>query len=380
MPLSSPHWSPFNNPNSIAQVRALLEWIACDLVSGDKVAYMPGTEGSISRALGAYTSSTLTIPAPLVGNLAMGGLLNQAVGPDELPTRMMVALVNDRPAWAGIIWKVRGGSDGLVELGCATPESYLDRRYVGDVSYSNLDLATIAANLARLTNTEGINLDIDAIPSGPRNRSRTYWDDEDATYYQRLQELMDVDGGPEWTIDPDWRSFKQQSVRLIFKVRDRIGSTTPRGPLSTDAESVTGYSVSYDYGKGMGANDAFTYSSGEGEDRPHSLHYRNEIALASGVPRVENRRSPSSSIKDPLVLNGHAKSDLARLDGGTTTIDVTARWDVFPARLGIDLDLGDDTEFAMTGHMHPTGIYGIGRLIGWKFNTEKAEFIPTLRL
>lgn len=376
----SPHWSLFNNPSFVAEVRSVLEWIACDLASGDKIAYMPDVSGEISRALGAYTSSTLKIPAPLVGDLAMGGMLNQAVGPDQIPTRMMVAIVNDIPAWAGIIWKVRGGSQGEVELGCATPESYFDRRFIGDVSYTGLDYATIAANLARLTNDEGINLDIDALPMKPRNRERTYWDDEDATYYQRLQELMNVDGGPEWTIDPDWRSFKQQSVRLIFRVRDRIGSAVARGPLSTDSGAVTDYTVTYDYGAGMGANDVVAYSSGEGEDRPESLHYRNDLAIESGVPRIEYRWSPSSSIKDTSVLNGHAKSALARLDGGTTSIEVTARWDVPPARLGIDLQLGNDVQFALTGHMHPAGILGTGRLIGWTFDTTGGTFKPVLRL
>jgi len=314
-----------------------------------------------------------------VGNLAIGGMLAQAVGPDELPSRMMVAVVNDVPAWAGIIWKVRGGSQGTVELGCATPESYLDRRYIGDVAFSGIDQSYIAGQLAQAANVEGINLTIDAPPTG-EPRDREYWDDEDATYYQRLQELMDVDGGPEWTIDPEWRDFKQQSVRLVFRVRSRIGSALAKGPLSTESGAVLDYSVLTDYGKGMGANDTMAYSSGEGEDRPESIHHRNDLAIESGIPRIEHRWSPSSSIKQQSVLNAHAQSELARLDGGTTSIEVTARWDTAPARLGIDLALGDDVEFALTGHMHPAGIIGTGRLIGWTFNTEQGTFKPVLRL
>jgi hypothetical protein len=315
----------------------------------------------------------------LVGNLAIGDLLGQAVGPDELPTRMMVAVVNDVPAWAGLIWKVRGGSAGTVELGCATPESYLDRRFVGNMSFSQIDQSYIAGQLVEAANDEGINLTIDAPPSG-EPMDRTYWDDEDATYYQRLQELMEVEDGPEWTIDPEWRDFKQQSVRLVFRVRSRIGSVEARGPLATESGAVLDYSVTYDYGKGMGANDVVAYSSGEGEDRPISPHARNEIAIASGVPRVEHRWSPSSSIKDTAVLLKHARSGLARLDGGTTSIELTARWDLAPARLGIDLGLGDDVEVALTGHLHPTGLLGTGRLIGWKFATEQGTFQPVIRL
>lgn len=377
VPVAPPPVDPVAPPVGEAVATPFVEWIACDLVTGNKVAYL-NVSGTISRALGTYTSDTLTVPAPLAGPLAMGGILGQAVGPDEMPTRMLVCVVNNVPAWAGIIWKVRGGSAGTIELGCATPESYFDRRYTGDLAYTETDQSYIAAGLAAVANVEGIGLEIDATATGIL-RDRTYWDDEDATVYQRLQELMDIEDGPEWTIDPDWRDERQQSVRLIFRVKSRIGSEVPRGPLSTQSASVTDYSVTYDYGKGMGANDVLAYSSGEGEDRPESVHIRNELALSSGVPRVEHRWSPSSAIKNEAILNSHASSALRRLDGGTTSIEVTARWDVEPARLGIDLLLGDDIDFSLTGHMHPTGISGTGRMVGWRFNTTAGTFVPVLR-
>jgi len=378
-PPSSKLWSPFNSPESLAQVRAVIEWIACDLVSGNKVAYMPGTDGAISRALGTYTSDTLTVPAPLAGPLAMGGLLSQAIGPDELPTRMMVCVVNDVPVWAGIIWKIRGGSGGTIELGCATPESYFERRFTGDLSFTQVDQAYIASGLAAAANVEGINLQIDAPPSGVL-RDRTYHDDEDATIYTRLTELMDIDGGPEWTIQPAWRDERQQSVRLIFKVRNRIGSAQARGPLSTESSAVTSYEVSYDYGKGMGANDVLATSSGEGVARPQSQHIRNTIAIESGVPRIEHRWSPSSSIKDTTILNEHATAMLYRIDGGTTSIAITSRWNIEPARLGIDIDLGDDIAYSLVGHMHPTGLTGTARMVGWRLDPKSGTFEPVLRM
>jgi hypothetical protein len=366
-------------PVITVQVRPYMEWIACDTVSGEKIAYMPGTRGTVSRALGAFTSDTLTVPAPLVGNLAMGGLLDQAIGPDELPNRMMVLIVNDTPVWAGLIWKVRGGSAATVELGCATPESYLDRRYIGDVEFAATDQAAIARALITAVNTEGIGLVIDCPDTGTV-RDRTYWDDEDATYLQRLTELMDVEDGLEWTIDPEWRTDRKQAVQLVFRGATRLGSAEPRGPLDTDSGAVLDYSVSYDYGKAAGANDVVAYSSGEGTARPQSQHIRNEYALGQGVPRIEHRWSPSSSIKNVTVLNAHAAAELGRLDGGTTTIDITARWDVAPARLGVDLNRGDDIEFRLSGHMHPLGLLGVGRMVGWRLDTAGGTFQPTLRL
>jgi hypothetical protein len=362
-----------------AVVRTTVEWIACDVKTGNKIAYLHGLSGQISRALGAYTSDTLTIPAPLAGPLALGGLLDQAIGPDQLPTRMIVAVINDVPAWAGIIWRVRGGSSATIELGCATPESYLDRRFIGDFSFRRTDQAVLAAALIDAVNEEGINLTIDAPLSGvPRDRD--YFDDEDATYYQRLQELMDVQSGLEWTIDLDWRTTRKQAVQLIFRARNRIGSTVPRGPLATSSEAVTTYEIVHDYGKGAGANDVLAYSSGEGEDRPQSRHVRNEAALAAGVPRVEHRFTPSTSIRDTGVLDAHAISELFRLDGGTATLAVQSRWNIEPARLKYDLELGDDVEFDLIGHMHPTGLYGVGRMVGYRLDLDAGLFEPYLRI
>ncbi|WP_026923287.1 hypothetical protein [Glycomyces arizonensis] len=365
-------------PIGRAVLRSVVEWIACDVTTGNKVAYL-GVKGAISRALGAYTSSTLTIPAPLAGPLALGGLLDQAVGPDQLPTRMIVCIVNDLPQWAGLIWKVRGGTDATISLGCATPESYLDRRFIEDMAFDGVDQATLAASLIDAVNNEGINLEIDAPPTGVL-RDREYFDDEDATFYQRLQELMDVDRGLEWTIDLDWKTPKQQAVRMIFRAAERLGSTVPRGPLATESEAVTRYEVTHDYGKGMGANDVLAYSSGEGVDRPQSQHLRNNLALAAGVPRVEHRWSPSSSIKDTATLNAHAASELARLDGGTTTLAVTSRWNIEPARLGIDLNLGDAVAYDLVGHMHPTGLRGTGRMVGYRLDPLAGTFEPVLRI
>lgn len=378
-PVVVPPIDPVAPDVGVAVEAPIVEWIACDLVTGDKLAYLGGCQGTISRALGAYTSDTLTLPAPLSGPLALGGLLYQTIGPDRLPTTMIVCVVNGLPQWGGIVWKVRGGTNATIELGCATLESYLDRRYIGDHTFTQVDQATIAGTLVQAANIEGIGLEIDAPLSGVL-RDREYFDDEDGTYYARLQELMDVDGGPEWTIDLDWASSTQQAVRKIFRVKNRIGSSTPRGPLATQSKAVTRYDVTYDYGRGMGANDILAYSSGEGTDRPQSQHIRNNLAISQGVPRVEHRWSPSSSIKNITVLNDHATAALYRLDGGSTSLAITSRWNIEPARLGIDLQLGDDIEYALTGHMHPLGLSGTARMVGYRLDPRAGTFEPVLRM
>jgi hypothetical protein len=98
------------------------------------------------------------------------------------------------------------------------------------------------------------------------------------------------------------------------------------------------------------------------------------------VPRIEHRWSPSSSIRSTAVLDAHAASELHRLDGGTTSLAITSRWNIEPARLGIDLGLGDDVAYSLVGHMHPTGLTGVGRMIGYRLDPLAGVFEPVLRV
>lgn len=294
---------------------------------------------------------------------------------------MIVAVVNNVPAWGGIIWKTRWGTSGTIELGCASIESYLDWRYTGTLSFTQADEASgITAGLVAIANSDGIDLAIEAPPTGTL-RDRSYFDDENATVYQRLTELMDVEGGPEWTIDLRWADpVKQDRVIKVFRCAKRIGSTVPKGPLSTLGKAKAAYSYTLDHSRGMGANDVLAYSSGEGEDRPESIHAVNQGALNAGEPRLEHRFSPSSSIKNIAVLNSHAASRLALIDGGTESLDVTARWDTPPARLGVDLLLGDQVGFELYSDIDPTGRVGTARMVAWKLDTGSGTFNPTLRI
>jgi hypothetical protein len=89
---------------------------------------------------------------------------------------------------------------------------------------------------------------------------------------------------------------------------------------------------------------------------------------------------PSSSIKETAILNDHATAELMRLDGGTTSLAIKSRWNIEPARLGVDLALGDDVAYSVIGHMHPTGLSGVGRMIGYRLDTTAGTFEPVLRI
>lgn len=361
-------------PNPIP--KPSIDWIACDLVSGDLITYLPAVTGTVSRALGAYTSDTLTLPIPRSGPGFLGPLIHQAI---DIPTVMIAAIANNIPIWAGMLLKVAGGSDPTLGLGLTSLEAYFDHRFVADHAWAGRDEALIAAGLISDAKHEGLGFYLDAPATGTL-RDRTYHDDEDATVYKRLQELMDVDGGPEWTVDLAWRSSKQQSIAKIVRVRKRIGLARPRVTISTRGKTAAAYTWSRDYSQGAGANDVRATSSGEGADRPQSQRFRHELALAAGVPRFEHRFQPSSSIKDENTLNQHAFAELARLAGGTTALEITARWNVEPARLGIDVNLGDQLEYDLVGPLHPTGLRGDGRMVGWRLDAKATTYQPVLRL
>lgn len=364
---------PVLPPPAVPDLTRNVEWYACDLVTGDKIARLPALTGTISRALGAYTQDTLTIPVVQAGPAAMGALLDQAT---DVPTVMIVCIVHGIPVWGGIPLKPKGGSESTLALGCVSIEGYLDRRFVGDHEWTGRDEASvIAAGLVADAQVNGIGLLVDAPATGTL-RDRTYHDDEDATVYQRLTELMEVEDGPEWTIDLAWKDSKERSIAKIFRMRKRIGTATARVTLATKSKTAAKYTYSRDYSADQGANDVLATSSGEGSARPASQHFRHDVP---GIPRFERRFQPSSSIKDPNVLNAHARAELARTANGATAVEITARWNIEPARLGIDVNLGDQIEYALYGPMHPLGLLGEGRMVGWRLDPQAGTYQPVLR-
>lgn len=354
----------------------MITWLGCDLVTGEIIEELPDLRpsGPLRSLLGAYSSTTFILPIPLGGN---GAPPRDWVAATEPGRTMIVAVLADRPVWAGIVLVRSGGTEATVELGCATLEAYLDRRYVGDHDWESADdIAVIAAGLAADANdVEGIGLVVDAPATGVL-RDRTYLDQDDKTVYSALRELMGVEGGPEWTIALDWTDSTHTAVAKILRVRRRIGhSGTPAAVF--DASSEARYTFREDYSSGSGANHVVATSSGEGEDRPQSDPARAEELIAAGWPRWEHRYSPSSSITEQETLDAHAAAALAVMARGSRILTITARFDAYPV-LGTDWGIGDDIGYELTGHRHPTGLTGIARAIGWELDSLAGTVAPIL--
>lgn len=358
---------------AVAQLRRSVTWLGCDLVTGRVVAELPDITGTVSRVLGASTSTSLELPIPLAGPAA---LKQRAFEATEPGIAMIVAVVNDVPTWGGVVLTRDGGSEATLRLGCVSLEGFLDRRYVGDHTWTQRDASSvIATGLIGDAGVQGIGLEIDARSSGVL-LDRTYLDQDDATVYRRLGELMKVTDGPEWTIDLDWADAARQVVRKIIRVRSRIGisSASPNAVFSTRGGSNTRYTYREDYSDGRGANHILATSTGEGEDRPQSSPATN---IPFGWPRYERRFSPSTAITSKSVLDGHAAAELARRQWGAKTWQLEARWDAQP-RLNLDWALGDDVGWDLVGHRHPQGVTGVGRVIGWELDMRAGVVKPLL--
>lgn len=218
--------------------------------------------------------------------------------------------------WGGIVVKrERSFESGGVSLTWATVEHYLDSVYVGDRSYSNRDQCEIVRDLVLTTLKEHrFEIEVEASPSRIR-RDRTYARSSDKTLLSVLQELSNVQNGPEWCTA--WRAGYGRYLPVLT-VADRIGSVSP---VTTFDESVmTSFRVVEDYTTGYGANMVVAVggTSDGGQLRSDAM-----VAGQSYRPVVEYVIQPSSSITRKDTLNAHASSSLQQLQNGTNTVDMT---------------------------------------------------------
>jgi len=95
------------------------------------------------------------------------------------------------------------------------------------------------------------------------------------------------------------------------------------------------------------------------------------------MPRWEHRFTPSTSITDVAVLDGHAQRARDLMARGARTISITARADVYPM-LGTDWDKGDDIGYDLAGHGHPNGLRGTARCVGWQLYPDACTVSPII--
>ncbi|NBE80303.1 hypothetical protein GVV04_04725 [Micromonospora sp. NEAU-HG-1] len=348
-------------------------WLGCDLRTGDVVEELPAVTpaGPLARRLGTYSSTGF--------RLDLAGAPPSWEAATDPGRTMLVCVADGLPVWVGIVLTRAGGSAGSVTLGCVTPEAYFDRRYAQTHTWTQQDEASvIASGLIGDTQIDGLGLTIDAPPTGT-TRDRTYLDDDDATVLSRLSELMDVDGGPEWTVDLRWRDATETSVELVARVRKKIGvQSTPPGVVFTFPGDVKEYNLFESYEQGKGATVTRARGQGEGDTRYTSADQVASDLIAAGWPRYEHRWTPSTSITSTDTLNAHAAGALALMRAGVRVWSVSAVASRAP-RLGRDWVLGDVVGLhVITSPRHPAGVTVTARAWGWEWDTAGDVIRPIM--
>lgn len=284
------------------------QFLAVSLTSGIVLAEFPDLQVSkLSYRFEETTSETVLVP-----------WRNIPSNWNEATVPYGVAILFTRGStvlWGGIVVKRERTLSGEgLSLTLATVEHYLDSVYVKDHVYSNRDQCWIVSDLVSSTlKDHRFILSVEASPSRVR-RDRTYEFSSDKTLLSVLQELSNVQNGPEWCTS--WRAVGGRYLPVLT-VADRIGSITP---VTTFDESVmTSFRVLEDYSAGYGANVVWAVgdTTGEGQLRSDVM-----VAEQSYRPVVEHVVNASSSIVRKETLDAHASSALQQLRDGTNTVDM----------------------------------------------------------
>lgn len=298
-----------SNNRRVVWDTAGFQFFAVSLTSGVVLAEFPDLQVSkLSYRFEETTSETVMLP-----------WRNIPSNWDEatIPYGVAILLVRESTVlWGGIIVKRERTLEGSgLALTVASVEHYFDSVYVGDCTYSWWEQTWIASNLVTTTlKDHRFMIEVETAASSI-HRDRTYEKSSDKTLLSVLQELSNVQNGPEWCTS--WRVSGGRYVPVLT-IADRIGSSSP---VTTFDESVmTSFKVVEDYTSGYGANMVTAVGSSTGEDQ-----LRSDVMVAgqSYRPVVECVVRPSSSITQKNTLNAHALSKLQQIQNGTNTVSMT---------------------------------------------------------
>lgn len=354
-----------------------LAWYGCDMATGaiaEELRALSPT-AALSRRLGDTTSTTFSLAlagAPAGWESATDPGRTMLVGVD---------ILTGQPVGAWLVTGPReGGSDGAVTFSGVTPEAYFDRRYTGGYTAIGEDDAQIVADILTPAFTGGPPFVLDVTHTGML-RDYTVADTDDRTLLSAAQELMGLDGGPEWTVDVVWADAAQTRFDLVIQVGPRIGVQydQPEGVFDLPG-CVDAYSLSESYEAGKGATVVTAYGDTSGTSRLSSSVYTATDLIAAGWPVWEYRWTPASGGTDPDALNSAAASALALMATGARAWTVEAVASQAP-RLGSAWALGDNVRLQIApgaSPRHPAGVDVIGRAWAWELDPGADRIRPIL--
>jgi hypothetical protein len=349
----------------------------CELVSGDFLDELPFTiEGDLSRLLQAYGEGTLALPL-FDGE---GNPISATWEQDVLPWRSLILVVDeqDRIVWHGIPQNRPRSLRGVVRYPCRTLESYLVRRYVPTLEFSQADQTSVIFKTLMEVAGDSIGLEYDCPPSGVL-RDHSYADDENARVYDRVNELAALTNGFNWTVDVVWGDDDHTFVRKIARTGYPFLGNREPNPVHVFelGQNITDFDYDDDWAPGSAATHVRAVGEGEAESKVMSAPVIDTAREASGWPRLEERRS-FSNVKEQATIDSHARAVAAQLFGGQNIVELTARnpgADEDFTRLG-DLSLGDTARASI--NCPSLDLEAVWPVVGWSLTPETGVYKPVL--
>lgn len=362
-----------------------IQWVAVEARTGKVIADLPLLScPRVRRSIGRYETATATLP------IAVGSTPENWLDATQPGAANLILLQDDLPIWGGMVLRRNRGVGDTVELTVATLESYFDRRFVGDVTYTSTGQNTIASGLVTSYIAAGVNgglpIRVEVLGGAGTLRDRTYADRDDRTVYSALTDLMGVDGGPEWTVEWEWQHSPER-ITPVFRVAARIGVAPMLGlfPAATFEYpgQVSIVSLADDFSSNKGANSVVAVTTAQGDVRPQSPA---QVRVDGSRPTFEYRWTPSTSITVVDTLTAHAVSALDVLGSGTSSLSLTAVVQDAP-KLGVDWSIGDDIGFKLggidqagneTADAFPGGMSGVARAVGWEYEPDGIGYVTPI--
>lgn len=350
-----------------------MKFYACRISDGLKIAELPlSLNGEITRALGTPTKAGFTL----------------AVNDPRCPTDweqitspfthwILVCTDDETILWGGIFTgRVITGKPSI-GLTASSPEEYLDRRYVGDKRFEKTDQTEIAKWLLNHCVSSGINIHYITSPTDkPVVRDRWYHADETATVLQRLTELSNVIGGPEWYMTLKWQTPTCQNIQCVCYIGNpKIGITddSPSAIFEMPG-SITEFKYEQRWSKGDAATYVVATGSGEGESKPMSNPQIDPTVESTGIPRLEIYQN-YSSVKLKPTLDAHAQKILNAKKQGIQVWSISCRTDQYP-KVDTDWNMGDKVKLQINlpYFKHDEEL----RIIGWKISENGLTTTPII--
>lgn len=304
-------------------------YLLCDLLTDQILAALPLQGVSFGKRISRVDSLTATMDASNRRNVELAKLMRAYAGRAAL-----YAYRDNQLWWGGILWTTvpKQGERGPVQasVSASTFDSYAHHRVLyADKTYTQIDHGVIIPDLWRTIQADASgDIGVEALdqPAGVLH-DRTYLAHEHQYVGKLIEDLGDVDNGPEHTIDVFLDGAGNRVKRL--RVADRLGVTSPRVVFQRAARGggrVVEWELPADAVDGGTAfqtrGDAADGNAGEDVAPLLSARVERSDLLNAGWPRLDVVED-FSGVSRLTTLNAYANALAARNGGALPTSKYT---------------------------------------------------------